>query len=298
MKRWGIVGILMALGAAADEPRLQVVATTTILADVAREIAGPRARVVSLLPPGCDPHAFQPAPRDAARLAEADLIFANGLGLEESYLPGLLRRSRAANRVVEVSEGLEARRLDNGHPHHDGDGDHDHGEFDPHVWFDPAHVKVWARTIAEALASKDPGGVGARREAVERFDRRMDQLDQWAREQFDRVPPERRLMVTDHDSFGYLARRYGLEVVGAVAPGASAGAEPSARATVDLLRTMQARGVRAVFVGRGQGTATARRLARESGAELVELDTCALQDGQTYEDFFRQTVSRIVEALR
>lgn len=290
----GLIGATLAGSAFSEGPR--VVATTSIVGDVVRRIAGATVDVDVLLPPGCDPHAYQPTPKDVGRLAGGSLIFINGLDLEEGYLPGLLRQSRSAGAVVDLSAGIHARHLEE--MEHGAEHDHDHGEADPHVWFDPENVLAWTRAIEEALDRVDAAGHEERARNAQGLRADLALLDPWIREQVANVPPARRKLVTDHDSLGYFAARYGFTIVGAVIPGFSSGAEPSAREMAALEQVIRRESVPAIFVSRGQPAGLARRIASDTGAAVIELDTCALQENQSYVQFIRQNVSSIVEALR
>jgi ABC-type Zn uptake system ZnuABC Zn-binding protein ZnuA len=277
---------------------LAVTATTTILGDVARQVAGPDAPVSVLLPVGADPHAYQPAPRDVARLGDAALVFVVGSGVEAGFLDSLIESAGVSERVVRVSDGITL--LPAGEEE-EGDG-HAGEEGDPHVWYDPANVLVWVDAIETALAEADPDhadGYAARAEAY-RADLR--ELDGWIAEQVAQVPEGQRVLVTDHAVLGYFAARYGFRQVGTVVPGASAAAQPSAQELAALEDAMQAEGARAVFVGSTVTPELARRVAEDAGVQLVRFYTDSLSEPEgeagTYIEYMRYNVSAIVEALK
>ena len=304
MRRMLLAAALLAASIARAEPPLRAVATTTLAGDVVAFVAGTNAEVRTLLPPESDPHAFQPVPRDAALVARADILFMSGLGLE-SFLEPLLRQAGAKARLVDLSAGLPVRMLEEpcGEEHDHAAHDHGpgHGEADPHVWLDPLRVAGWATNAAAALAAARPGPAESFRARAAEYGARMAGLDRWAQGRFAGVPPARRKLVADHATFGYLAERYGLTVAGSVAPGFSSAAEPSARDLARLYDLIRRERVPAVFVGRAVNPALAARVARDTGARLVTLNTCALgpagaPDG-TYEGFFRTLVDAIVGGL-
>jgi zinc/manganese transport system substrate-binding protein/manganese/iron transport system substrate-binding protein len=282
---------------------LRVVATTSLIADVARAVGGPDVEVESLIPSNVDPHAFDPSPRDMARLQEADLILANGLGLE-TFLEKILAAggARHGDRLVVVSEGRSPRGCASDHEHGEEHHDHDHGEVDPHVWFDPTWVQLWSDNIAEAFAARDPANAEAYRARAAAYRDQLAALDNDLRAAFDAIPPERRQLVTDHHELGYLSDRYGLRIIGAILPNVTTVAEISARDFAELQRKMQETGARVIVVGHAVSPSLAERLARDVGARVIRVRTHGLgepdaADG-TYLGFMRQLAEQLSEALR
>lgn len=237
-----------------------VVATTTILGDLTRVVAGPDARVVTLMPPGADPHQWEPSARQAGVLRSAELVVANGLGLESGLRSVLAAAREDGARVLEVA------------PHCSplpGPG----GGLDPHVWTDPRRMELAARVIADALGARlDPAAarrVARRATAYRRVLRREDAR---VRARLARVPAGRRAIVTNHHVLGYFAHRYRFRVVGAVIPNTSTLASPSARDLAALARTIRRERVRAILVDSSSPRRLADALAGE--AELpVRVET-------------------------
>jgi len=286
--------------------RLKVVATTTIVGDVVRQVAGDAVDLAVLLPAGADPHGFQPTPQDAALVANADLVFSSGLDLEE-FLDRLIQNAGGSARVVAVSGGIETlaghkENGDEGEGHAETEEGNAHEGVDPHVWMDPTNVRVWTRNIAAALSELDPANAAAYQANAQRYDQTLQALDGWAQGQIDQIAPENRRMVVDHDAFGYFAQRYGLETVGTVVPGYSTMSAPSAQDLARLEDAIRSLGVKAVFVGNTVNPALAQRVAADTGVQLVFLFTGSLSepggDAETYEDFVRHNVNAIVEALK
>ena len=361
---------------AADPDGIAVVATTNIVGDVVAAVGGDRLSLYVMLPQGADPHAFQPTPRDARQVADADVVFINGAGLEVDFLGDLIA-SVAPRLLVDLSAHLPLRRVrdaDDGHgdehghededhddedghhadededdhdhdeeghhdededdhdhdeeghhdededdhdhdeeghhdedeDHHDddhgeGEGGHDHGEFDPHVWMDPTLVAVWATEIAEVLAEVDPshGAEYARR--ADTLVGELDELDAWIRDRVAAVPRDRRILVTDHDVFGYFADRYGFTVLDTIIPGFSTVSEPSARHLARLREAIAEHSVPAIFVGLTVNPQVARVVADDLGIEVISVYTGSLSEpdgpAATYREFMRTNVERIVAAL-
>ncbi len=270
--------------------KLNVVATTTLVGDVVRQIGGDAIQVSVLLPVGVDPHRFEPTPQDAALLAGADLIFANGAGLEE-FLDRLLQSAAGNAIVVHVSDGIQLIQ---------GSGEHAAG--DPHVWMDPNNVLVWVDNIQQALAKQDPSNASLYQANAEAYRKQLTELDAWVRQQVDQVPPSNRRLVTDHQSLGYFAARYNFEQVGAVIPSFTSLAEPSALELAALEDTIRNLGVQAVFVDMAVNPTLAQRIADDTHIQLVTFYSGSLSEANgpasSYLDYIRYNVGVIVEALK
>jgi manganese/iron transport system substrate-binding protein len=287
---------------AGDLPR--VVASTSIVADVVRQIAGERIALTTLVPVGADAHSFAPAPRDVAAVSEAKLVFVSGAGYE-AFLASLLQSAGGSAEVVELSQGISLRQMSAQEQAADADhaeGGQDHGDSDPHTWMDPNNVQLWAAAISAGLSRIDPANAAHYAANAKAYNAKLSELDTWIAQQFAPIPAERRLLVTDHAVFGYLADRYGLTQVGAIVPGGSSAAEASAQNLAALQDQVRSLGVKAIFVGNVSNPATAEQLARDTGVKLVTVLTESLTPpdgpGPTYLDFMRSNVSAIAGALR
>lgn len=287
--------------------KLHVVATTSIVADVVAQIAGENIDLVVLMPPGTDPHSFEPTPQDAAAIADAHVVFINGIGLE-TFIDPLLASAGQGIAVVSVSQGADLLHLEEISALQTDTTDHEEetheheGLYDPHVWFDPTQLVVWTHNIEAALSTLDPNHASAYHERAEAYRARLEALHQWIVQQIAQIPEKRRVLVSDHVELGYLARRYELRQVGAVIPGYSTLAEPSAQEMAALEDTIRSLGVRAIFVGRTVNPRLAERIAADTGIQIVFLYTGSLSapDGPapTYEALMRYNVTAIVNALR
>jgi ABC-type Zn uptake system ZnuABC Zn-binding protein ZnuA len=296
-----LLAVMVLAGCAQSAPaspgsgsKLKVVATTTLVGDVVEAIGGDAIELAVLLPVGADPHAFEPTPQDMARVADAAVVFANGAGLE-AFLDRLLANAGGNAEIVRVSEGITLRDFA-------GEDDHAHGGKDPHVWTDPNHVMVWTRNIEDVLSRLDGAHAAHYQANAEAYRGKLGDLDTWVRTEVAQIPESNRKLVTDHMAFGYFADRYGFEQIGAVVPGYSTVAQPSAQEIADLEDRIREYDVKAVFVGDTVNPALARRVAEDTGIKLVFLYTGSLTapggDASTYLDYVRYNVSAIVGALK
>ncbi len=313
MKRWlwiaAVLVVLTMVSACAGKPaargdKLRVVATTTIVGDVVAQVGGDAIDLTVLLPVGADPHVFDPSPQDMAKVADADVIFANGAGLE-AFLERLLDNAGGDADVVHVSEGLAFIKAE----HHEDEltddvltDAHDHEGIDPHTWTDPNNVLRWVDNIETALVLHDPAHAADYRANADAYRAQLRELDAWVREQVAAIPAENRKLVTDHETFAYFAQRYGFEQVGAVVPGYSTAAQPSARDLAALEDRIRAYGVKAVFVGSTVNPALAQRVAEGTGVRLVFLYTGSLTapggEADSYLSYVKYNVGAMVEGLK
>ncbi len=315
---------------------IQVVATTTFVADWARVVGGSRVEVFGLLPVGGDPHTFLPGARDVARVADADLVLTVGLGLEADWLEDLLHNASAdESKIVALGDGVDPIEFSMGDMHDDhGDEDehghdeddhededehghdeddhededehghegHAHGPLDPHFWFDPIRVKIAVNEIAAQLSAIDPDNASVYLENASAYGEQLDELHAWIQEQVSTVAPERRLLVTSHDSFSYLAALYGFEVVGLVIPSLATHVEPSAEHIAGLVDVAREHDIPAVFGETTVSERLAQTIATETGAQLVRLYSGSLgpegSGADTYLGMVRTNVERIVGALK
>ena len=293
-----------------------IMATTTIWADVIRNVAcGGLADVESILPPLADPHDFEPSMSDRARLDTADLIVANGLGLEMGLDDMLASAEADGTPVFGVGDNLTTLEFDaepvgdhsdenhgDGDENH-GDGDHGRGSVDPHVWMDPLRVAQVAELLGEVLVTRvglNADRVGACSDA---YLAELSELHHEITATLERVPAAQRKLVTNHDALGYFADRYRFEVMGSVVPAATTLAEPSPAGLEALADVIEEAGVPAIFAeqlghGAGEATALADRL---DGVSVVGLYTGALgppgSGAESYVAMMRHNAEAIAAAL-
>ncbi len=295
---------------------LRVVASTSIVGDVVRQVAGSAASVDVLMPIGQNPHAYEPTPRAMVTLEESYVTFVNGLHLEEVLMETI--ENVAGTYVVPVSAGIAVlgggdHDDDHGDEHsaehdedHEGEHDHDHAAGDPHFWFDPTNVIVWAENIADALSEADPANSAVYEQNRDAYIAKLEALDLEIRSQVSSIPRNQRKLVIDHVALGYFAEEYGFEVIGEIIPSVSDQAEPSAQHIAQLAEVIRQEDVAAIFVGgtAGRGlrnlvNAVAEEVGRD--VQVVEILTGSLARagarGDTYLEFVRFNTEQIVSAL-
>jgi len=275
--------------------RLPVVASFTVLGDMARIVGGERAAVSVLIGPDGDAHTFQPRPSDAAALRGAAVVLRNGLGFEP-WMDRLLRAGGGRAAVVTAADGITPRALPDSHGH-----GHSHGTADPHAWQDLRHGQAYVRSIAAGLAAADPDGAGTYERNAEAYLARLAALDAWVRAEIDAVPAGRRRVITSHDAFGYFGAAYGVSFDSP--QGASTEGEASAAQVAALIRQVRARNTTAVFMENMASPAVLDRLAREAGVRVrgkLYSDALSPPDGPapSYEAMFRHNVGLLVPAMR
>jgi len=317
----GCADQLPASDPAATEPdaqALQVVVTTSVLGDVARQVLAPDedVEVEVLLPPGADPHGYAPSAADGVALREADVVYAIGLGLEEALADSLEAAEEEGVRVVRLGPLVDPLPFggagdlhgdDEEEENHAGEDEHaddedDHGPLDPHVWLDPIRVAQLGQEVAAVHAELAPDAAGAVAGAADDLETRMRALDEELGAMVEQLPADRRLLVTNHDALGYLAARYDLDVVATVLPGTSADVDVTAGAFTGLVELLLDTGIPAVFAETTSSDRLARALAEEvPGVQVVELYTGALGEpgsgADSIEGMLRTDVERIVDAL-
>jgi zinc/manganese transport system substrate-binding protein len=353
-----LVALLLATSAVhAQDERLHVIASFTILADVAQNVAGDAADVSSLIPVDADPHAFTPAPSNLAAVTDADVVLISGINLEAGLLEAIEgalggKTPVVASSCVPVLPFGQAEAHDHEHEHeetataapesdtcaanaaelaaigaappayetlgrlenitcagdehdHDheaeGEDEHEAGSCDPHVWFNPYNVQLWALTIRDELSAADPVNAATYAANTTAYVQQLESLKSELDATLSPLPQERRVLVTDHEALGYFASSYGFTVVGLVVPGVSTAAEPSAVQIAQLIDTIRTEGVPAVFAGVTVSPQLAEQVATDAGAAFYTLYTESLSapDGAapTYLDFMRYNMQTIVAAL-
>ncbi len=283
------------------DSRLKVLTSTTFLADITQNIAGNRVSVGSLLPVGADPHAYQAAPADVAKIAESNLLILNGLEYErfiESLLDATLaphastsERTGGERVIIEAAAGLS--------PREDSGSEH---SVDPHMWLDPNLVIAYVKNIRDGLIQIDAEGAETYKTNADAYIARLKELDAWIVEQVNTIPAERRLLVTNHEALGYFAERYGFEVAGAVISSMSTDAGTSAKEMSTLIEQIKLAGAPAIFLGEVENSDLANQIAAETNAKVVDdLYLESLTAGApaaTYIDMMKHNVTRIVDALK
>lgn len=296
--RWigGMGAAMLLAGGIAGAAPLRVVATTSMVADLAKEVGGADAAIEGLMGPGVDPHLYKPTASDVLKLQRAEVVLYNGLLLEGRMTELFAKMSGGKRVVCAVAEALPADQLIG------TEGAH----HDPHVWFD---VALWSRCVdpvVDAFSRADPPRAQAYRERGDAVKSRLAELHTWAIEKIAELPRERRILVTSHDAYGYFGRAYAFQVVGL--QGISTASEAGLADMARLVDFIKARGVKAIFVESSVSPATIRRIAQDARVSIGgELFSDAMgtpgqiengYDLGTYEGMVKHNVTTIVEALK
>src|SRR5262245_35006391 len=288
---------LLAAGPAAAQDnapaKLKVLATFSILGDLVRNVGGDRVEVATLVGPNSDAHVYAPAPADAKKVADAKVVFTNGLGYE-GWMSRLVKASGSKAPLVVASKGVKERKAKSGHGHDHGGG------ADPHAWQSVANVKVYVANIRDALITADPAGKAAYEANAAAYLGKLDALDREVKAAVAAIPADRRKIISTHDAFGYFQQAYGVEFI---APqGVSTEAEPSARDVARIITQVKKQKIPAVFLENITDARMMERIAQESGARIggrlySDALTDAKGDAPTYLDMMRHNIKQISTAL-
>ncbi|XEC72230.1 metal ABC transporter solute-binding protein, Zn/Mn family [Snodgrassella alvi] len=270
---------------------LPVITSFSILGDVTRQIGGERVQVRSLIGYDQDAHMYQLVSKDLRDMRSARLILLNGLGLE----PLSLQRAALQSRVplATVTQGIQPLMMaDDGHDHHQ--------HADPHIWNDPVLMQTYARNVAGALIKVDPQGKAYYQQRLAAYLRQLAELNNWATKIFNAVPADKRKVLTGHDAFAYMAKRYSIQFI---APqGVSTEAEPSARQVAAIISQIRREHIKAIFIENIKNPKMVQRIASETQTKISgRLYSDALSNGApaaTYIDMFRFNVNALAAAMK
>jgi len=298
-----LAAVLLALVAplwtvsAQDAAPIKITTTTGMIADLAANIGGDRVEVVSLMGPGVDPHLYKPSAGDIGKLEDADLIFYNGLELEGRMTDLLVKIARAGTPTVPVSENIPEDLL--------REPPQFQGKFDPHIWFDVTLWQIAAQRVKDELATLDPGSDAAYQANLDAYLTELDELNQYAMDEIQRIPEEQRVLITAHDAFGYFGDQYAIEVNGL--QGMSTATEATAGDIQSLAEQIAERRIPAIFVESSVPPATIEAVqaaVRDRGFDVViggqlfsdAMGAAGTPEG-TYIGMVRHNVDTIVGAL-
>ncbi|WP_371347483.1 metal ABC transporter substrate-binding protein [Ancylobacter sp. IITR112] len=307
-----------ALPAAAQDAKIPVVASFSILGDFVKEVGGDRVSVTTLVGPNGDAHVFQPAPADAKKVAAAQIVFVNGLGFE-GWIDRLVKASGTKAEIVVATKGITPREMadededdhaahdhkDHDHDHAKGEHDHDHaghdhGGIDPHAWQSVANAEIYVANIRDALIAADPAGKAAYEANASAYTAELQALDAQVKAAMAAIPESRRRIITSHDAFGYFGAAYGIEFI---APqGVSTESEASAKDVARIIRQIKAEKIPAVFMENISDPRLVKRIAKETNAKIGgELFSDALSDDKgpasTYIDMMKNNITQLSSAL-
>ena len=261
----------------------RVLVVESFLADIAQNIAGDRFEVELLIPTGADPHTFQPTPQDVAKIANSQVLIINGAGLEE-WLQEVLDNAGGERLVIEAARGLS---------------ENSSRPSDPHFWLDPNYVNHYAEEIRDGYTQIDPAGEAIYAQNTADYIDQLQDLDSWIADQVEQISPERRMLVTNHESFGYFADRYGFTIIGTIVPSVSTGSSPSAQQMVALIEAIKAANTPAIFLESGTNPKLAEQVAREAGVKVIkDLLTHSILPPGGYIEMMKYNTLAIVEGLK
>ncbi|MBB2971453.1 zinc ABC transporter substrate-binding protein AztC [Mesorhizobium sp. RMAD-H1] len=290
-----------ASGASAAE--LKVVASFSIIADMAKNVGGDRVEITSLVGPDGDAHVYEPRPADAASVEEANVVLVNGLQFE-GFMSRLIETSGTKAALVEVSKGITPLKAEEGghdHQHdHGHDGHHHHGEFDPHAWQSIPNAEIYVKNIADAFCAADKERCPTYTQNSKAYLVKLADLQTEIKAAIASIPEGKRTVITSHDAFGYFQHEYGLKFI---APeGVSTEAEASAADVAKLIDQVKEDRASAIFVENITNPRLIEQIAKETGLKVggtLYSDALSGSDGPapTYIDMFRYNVNTIKDAI-
>jgi zinc/manganese transport system substrate-binding protein len=288
-----LAALFIAASARAQD-RLKVIASFSILGDLVKNVGGDRVEVATLVGPNGNAHVYAPSPGDAKKVADAKLVFVNGLGFE-GWLERLVKASGTKAPIVIATKGIKPLERTGDHDH-----DHDHGRADPHAWQSVANAKIYIANIRDALIAADPAGKDVYLANAAAYLAKLDTLEREVREVIAKIPADRRRVITSHSAFGYFQNAYGVNFI---APqGVSTEAEASAKDVAAIIAQIKKQKAAAVFVENVTDPRLVEQIARETGAKVGgTLYSDALTDGKgdatTYIDLIRHNLRQLASAL-
>jgi len=298
-------------GSRAFAEPLKVVASFTVIADLAKNVGGARIAVTTIVGPDGDAHVYEPSPADAVAMAKADIVLVNGLHFE-GFLRRLVEASATRATIVELTKDVtpiafkpDFAEADESHPdeaedaHADGD-DHDHGSVDPHAFQSIPNAEIYVRNIADVFCAADAAGCDTYRSNADAYAGKLNALDSEVRAAIAAIPAEKRVVITSHDAFGYFEHEYGLAFL---APqGLSTDAEPSAADVARLVEQVRHDKAAAIFVENITNPRLVEQIAAETGIKVggsLYSDALSGPDGPaaTYIDMMENNLRQIKGAI-
>jgi zinc/manganese transport system substrate-binding protein len=287
-----LAAMLVAVPASAQDKqqdKLKAVATISIIGDLVKSVGGDRVEVTTLVGPNSDAHVFSPTPSDAKTLGAAKAVFINGMGLE-GWITRLIAAAGTKATPVVVSAGIKPRQAEEG----------GHHAVDPHAWQSVANVKIYVANVRNGLKKADPAGAAAYDANAKAYLDKLDELEREVRDTVQKIPADRRKIITTHDAFGYFGQAYGVQFIAPL--GVSAESQPSARDVAKIIAQVKRQKIPAVFMENISDQRMMQQIARETGAKIGgTLYSDALSDAggpaATYLDMVRSNVRELAKAL-
>jgi zinc/manganese transport system substrate-binding protein len=277
--------------AARAQAKIKVIASFSILGDLARNVGGDRVEVDTLVGPNGNAHVYAPSPADARKVADAKAVFVNAMGFE-GWLDRLVKASGTKAKIVVATKGVAVRKRSGGHAH-------DHGGSDPHAWQSVANAKIYVDNIRDGLIAIDPDGKATYEANAAAYRSKLDALEQEVKDTVAKIPAERRSVITSHDAFGY----FGAYGIAFIAPqGVSTEAEASAKDVAAIIRQTKRQKITAVFMENVTDPRLLKQIASETGAKIggtlySDALTDERGDAPTYIDMIRHNLKQLAQAL-
>ena len=304
-----------------NDRQINVVATTPMIGEFVSQVGGDNINLTVLMPPEADPHTYDPAPQDAGKIADADLVFYTGLKYEPAALIKLLENSACGAEVlaevgenvypIEFKEGGHDDHDDHGEEGHDDEEGHDaeeghddhaghgHGAYDPHFWFDPNRVAYAAEYIEGKLTEFDSANTADYEASSNAFTSELNDLSRQVSELISSVPSQNRKLITTHESLGYLEAKYGLEILSTIIPSLSSANEISPAELVDVIDVIEDNNVKVIFIEAEAPSVYAETIVAETNIKAVTgLWVETLKENQSYADFLISNVKLITDSLK
>jgi zinc/manganese transport system substrate-binding protein len=287
MRRLSLIFLMLAaiiLPATAEE-RLNVVASFSILGDFVKNVGGNSVNVTTLVGPNSDAHVYSPTPADAKKIADAKLVFINGLGME-GWLPRLVQSAGNRATIVTATEGIAPLK---------------HGsDADPHAWQSVANAKIYVANVSAALSAASPANAALFKSNAEAYLAKLDALDREVREAVGKIPQGRRKVISTHNAFGYFTAAYGIEFIAPL--GVSTESEPSARDIAAIITQVKTAKIPAIFLENISDPRLIQRISAETGASVggtlySDSLTDEKGDAPTYIDMVRHNIKVLTRAL-
>lgn len=252
--------------------QIRVVTTFSVLTDFVKIIGGDDVAVTTIVPLKSDPHTYQPTPTDVRAIANADLVIINGLGFE-GWIERLIAASGYKGRVITAAEDVKPRTLmQKGVP-----------TYDPHTWHDVQNAVLYVKTITKALVTHRPCKAGDIQKRSDAYQRELIDLDGWVRSMLNKIPQDKRLVVTTHDAFWYFGQAYNVIFLSPV--GISTDAEPSAASVARLIKMIKREKIQAVFIENLSSKRLIEQISKETGVAIdgtLYADSLADGNAQSY----------------
>ena len=284
--------------------RFNILATTPMIGEYVKQVAGQNVDVEVLMPYAVDPHTYEPSPKDVAKISDADLVFHVGIKYENSALLKLLENTVQTEQAL-IALGSKVNPIEfkadehDDEDKHDDHAGHDHGVFDPHFWFDPTRVALAVGEIKEELIKLDPENKNSYELSANSYVEKLKDLDKQIEALIQTIPDENRHIVTTHESLGYLESRYGLEVLVTVIPSLTTEDGVTPKGLVEVIEEIKEHKIKVIFLESESPSKSAEVIAKETNASLVSgLWVETLKENQSYIDFLTTNVNLIVENLK